>query len=56
MICTVPNITMVIRSRMRLAGNVACMRERSAYRVSVGKPEGKRRFGKPRRRGKMILK
>jgi hypothetical protein len=27
------------------------MRERSAYRVSVGKPEGK-----PRRSGKMILK
>jgi len=36
---------------MRLAGLVAYMRKRSAYRVSVGKPERK-----PRRRGKVILK
>jgi hypothetical protein len=32
---------------MRLAGYVACMGERIViYRVLVGKPEGKRPFGK----------
>jgi hypothetical protein len=47
-----PNIVRVIKSRrMRWAVHVACMRERRrVYRVSVGKPEGKRRRGKPRRR------
>ena len=35
---------------MRWAGHVACMGERSGvYRVLVGKPEGKRRLGRPRR-------
>ena len=36
---------------MRWAGHVACMdEERGAYRVLVGKPEGKRPLGRPRRR------
>ena len=42
----------VIKSiRMRLAGHVARMGEgRGVYRVLVGKPEGKRPLGRPRRR------
>ena len=42
----------VIKSRrMRRAGHVARMGvERGAYRVLVGKPEGKRPLGRPRRR------
>ena len=36
---------------MRWAGHVARMgEERRAYRVLVGKPEGKRPLGRPRRR------
>ena len=47
-----PNIMWVIKSRrMRWAGNVARMDEESGvYRVLVGKPEGKRPLGRPRRR------
>ena len=47
-----PNIFWVIKStRMRWVGHVACMGERiGAYRVLVGKPEGKRPLGSPRRR------
>ena len=37
--------------RMRWAGHVARMgEERGAYRVLVGKPEGRRPLGRPRRR------
>ena len=50
MICTPNQMFQVIKSRrMRWAGFVARMGERrSAYRVSVGKPEGKRPLGRPR--------
>ena len=46
-----PNIVRVIKSRMRWARHVARMgEERGAYRVLVGKPEGKRPLGRPKRR------
>jgi hypothetical protein len=47
-----PNIIKQIKSRgMRWAGHVARMgEERKVYRVSVGKPEGKRPLGRPRSR------
>jgi hypothetical protein len=36
---------------LRWAGHVACMREkRNAYRILVGKLEGKRPLGRPRHR------
>jgi len=46
------NILRVIKSRrMRWAGHVARMgEERGVYRVLVGKPEGRRPLGRPRRR------
>jgi len=47
-----PNIFRVIKSRrMRWVEHLARMGERrGVYRALVGKPEGKRRLGRPRRR------
>jgi hypothetical protein len=47
-----PNTIRMFKSRrMRWAGHVGRMGEkRNAYRILVGKPEGKRPLGRPRRR------
>jgi len=47
-----PTIVRVIKSRrIRWTGHVARMgEERGVYRVLVGKPEGRRPLGRPRRR------
>ena len=47
-----PNIIWVIKSRrIRWAEQVACMGERrGAYRVLVGKPEGKKKLARPKHR------
>jgi hypothetical protein len=42
---------MIKSRRIRWAGHVARMGEtKNAYRILVGKPEGKRPLGRPRRR------
>jgi hypothetical protein len=53
-----PNIIPVIKwRRIRWAGHVACMGEkRGAYRILVGRPEGRRPLGRPRHRWKDNIK
>jgi hypothetical protein len=50
--CTLSSIIRMIKSRrMRWAGHVTLMgAKRNAYRILVGKPEGKRPLGRPRHR------
>jgi hypothetical protein len=52
-----PNIVRVIKSStLRWTGHVARMGEgRGVYKVMVGKPEGRRPLGRPRRRWRIIL-
>jgi hypothetical protein len=48
----------MIKSRREIwMGHVACVGERrSAYRILVGKPEGKRQLTRPRRRWEYTIK
>jgi hypothetical protein len=48
---------MIITRRMRWTGHEACMAEKgNAYRIFVGKPEGKRPLGRRRCRWDDVLK
>jgi len=52
-----PDIRVIKSRRMRWEGHVAGMgKRRGAYRVLVGKREGKRPLGRPMRRWEDILK
>jgi hypothetical protein len=55
---SLPNSVRVVKSRrMRWAGHVARMGEgRGVHRILVGKPEGKRPLGRPRRRWEYNIK
>jgi len=55
---SLPNFVRVVKSRrLRWAGHVTRMGEgRGVHRVLVGKPEGKRPLGRPRRRWRIILR
>ena len=51
------NLIRNLKSRLTWAGHVARMEQsRKSYRVLVGKPEGKRLLGRPRRRWKDNIK
>jgi hypothetical protein len=51
-----PSIIKMVKSRMRWAGHIARMveknkkKKKNAYRLLVGKPEGKSTLGRPRHR------
>ena len=53
-LCSLPDINRNLKSRqLRWAGHVACVKlSRNAYKVLVGKPEGKRPLGRARHRWK----
>jgi hypothetical protein len=51
------NIIRMTKSRMRSVGHIACMTDkRNAYKVLVGKPEGKRPLGRLGIAGRIILR
>jgi hypothetical protein len=46
-----PNVNKIMKSRIRWAGHVARTGEkRDAHRLLIGKPEGRRPLGRPKRR------
>jgi hypothetical protein len=54
---TSPNIISVIKSRKLRMGHVACMGVmRNIYKISTGKPKGKKPLGRPRRRWENNIK
>jgi hypothetical protein len=52
-----PDILRIIKpKRMRGPGPVSCMREKNAYTVLVGNPDGNRQLGIPRLRWEANIK